>query len=326
MRILIFAFSFVLFVGIIGNVTAQKWLVPSDSLNRVRAQVALIGVSTIYATFSYGLYNTWYKQYNLGTFHSFDDRKEWRSMDKMGHIYTAYIQSDFSYSIARWTGLRERKSILTGAISGTLFQSTLEIMDGFSEKWGFSWSDIVANTVGTGLFSAQQLLWQEQRIVLKMNSIPKRYNSDILLPLDPQDISRTTLKERATELYGQGYLERFLKDYNAQTYWLSINLRSFESEWKMWPKWLNLAIGYGADNLYGGFKNQWQEGTSIYSLHPNQFPRTSQFYLGFDIDPRYLGIKNRLWSTLSKSFTLFKIPSPAIEVNSKGHITFHIFR
>jgi hypothetical protein len=35
------------------------------------------------------------------------------------------------------------------------------------------------------------------------------------------------------------------KDYNGQTYWLSVNLHSFIKA----PKWLNLAIGYGGRNV-----------------------------------------------------------------------------
>jgi hypothetical protein len=42
-----------------------------------------------------------------------------------------------------------------------------------------------------------------------------------------------------------------LKDYNGQTYWLSVNLHSFYKGSKI-PKWLNLAIGYGANGMLTG--------------------------------------------------------------------------
>jgi hypothetical protein len=46
-------------------------------------------------------------------------------------------------------------------------------------------------------------------------------------------------------------LEQMLKDYNGQTYWLSVNLHSFYKGSKI-PKWLNLAIGYGANGMLTG--------------------------------------------------------------------------
>jgi uncharacterized protein YfiM (DUF2279 family) len=304
---------------------SQKWLVPSDTLNQKRANIALIGTGTIYTTFSYGLYNTWYKKFETSPFHTFNDSREWQGMDKMGHIYMAYIQGDVCYSIARWTGLRENKSILTGALCGILFQSTLEMMDGFSAKWGFSWADMGANIAGTSLFSAQQYFWGQQRISLKMNSIPIQYSQTPFSPEIPNQNS-SSLKERASSLYGKSYLERFLKDYNAQTYWLSINVRSFAPEWNQWPKWLNIALGYGAENLYGGFENSWNESIDTYRLSTNAFPRNRQFYIGFDLDPRYFGIKNPLLRSLSRSLSLFKMPSPALEINGQGQLTFHLFR
>jgi hypothetical protein len=36
-----------------------------------------------------------------------------------------------------------------------------------------------------------------------------------------------------------------------KTYWLSVNLHSFSKAQKI-PKWLNLAIGYGADGMITG--------------------------------------------------------------------------
>ena len=45
---------------------------------------------------------------------------------------------------------------------------------------------------------------------------------------------------------GSSLSEEIFKDYNGQTYWLSVNLHSFFKSSKL-PKWLNLAAGYGAD-------------------------------------------------------------------------------
>ena len=53
-----------------------------------------------------------------------------------------------------------------------------------------------------------------------------------------------------------------LKDYNGQTYWLSANLKSFFPGSNI-PPWLNVAIGYGADGMFGGFENKWIDEDTV---------------------------------------------------------------
>ena len=63
------------------------------------------------------------------------------------------------------------------------------------------------------------------------------------------------MKDQMTCLAAAG-VERMLKDYNGQTYWLSANLKSFFQGSNI-PAWLNVAVGYGADGMFGGFENKW---------------------------------------------------------------------
>jgi hypothetical protein len=43
---------------------------------------------------------------------------------------------------------------------------------------------------------------------------------------------------------GKNIWQRWLKDYNGQTYWLSINPSSFIKDNSGFPKWLNTAFDY----------------------------------------------------------------------------------
>ena len=106
-------------------------------------------------------------------------------------------------------------------------------MDGFSEEWGFSWTDMAANAAGTGLYVGQQLLWEEQRILLKYS------------------FHRTQFAKQRPNILGNGLSEEFLKDYNGQTYWLSANINSFLKTESI-PNWLNVAFGYGAEGMLTG--------------------------------------------------------------------------
>jgi len=307
-----------------GRLSSQSYLTPSDTLNKKRFNTALGFTAATYATFSVILYNTWYKKFDKSAFHFFNDADEWKQMDKIGHTHTAYFQSALWYKGAKWTGLSEQKSIFTGMICGTLFQSTLEVMDGFSSKWGFSIPDMAANIAGVSGFALQQHYWQDQRITLKVSSIPVTYSSDQII--SESTSSTSSLSTRADQLFGANYFERFLKDYNAQTYWASLNVHSFLQKGNKWPAWLNIAVGYGAENMFGGFENRWSEDGQNFIADNVIYPRYRQFYIGLDVDLPKIKPKNPFLKTIFSIINIFKIPSPALEINTQGNVVFHLLR
>lgn len=319
-----FLFIFSFFILLHGQSHGQQWLVPADTLHPVRSNIAFAVGGVTYLGFSTGLYYAWYKQFDRTGFHFFNDIHEWNQMDKAGHIHSAYFQGVIAYKGMRWAGMNKQKSMLTGIITGTVFQSTLEIMDGFSSKWGFSWSDMAANVVGTSTFALQQHFWDEQRISLKVSSIPVKYPEQIVFSTDQS--SSMSLGKRAESLYGSNYFEKFLKDYNAQAYWASFNVHAFLADGNKWPEWLNIALGYGAENMYGGFDNVWYDQGATYILDPVLYPRYRQFYLGFDFNLPGMKPKNPFLKTIFSMLDVFRIPAPAIEINTRGEVVFHLLR
>ncbi len=295
---------------------------PAPEFDQRRFNVALGATGVTFTTFAIGLNNVWYAQYEREGFHLFNDWHEWEQMDKMGHAYTSYIQSHLWYQGSRWTGLNEDNSIMVGAIAGTLFQSTVEVLDGFSKEWGFSLGDMGFNMVGVSSFWLQQKYWGDQRIKFKMSSFPKSY-SDHLLQNEQGAYFPTSLDDRTNDLFGENYLTSFLKDYNAQTIWTSINIASFLHDDSRWPDWLNVAIGYGAENMYGGFENQWEVAEFTFTLPESEYPRYRQFYLALDLDLDRFKPKSHFLRTLFSILNVFKTPSPAIEITTRGEILFH---
>ena len=79
-------------------------------------------------------------------------------MDKAGHALTAYQLGRYGYEVLKWTGVKEKNATWYGGSFGLFFLTTIEVMDGFSEEWGFSPGDMLANVGGTALFIGQQLL------------------------------------------------------------------------------------------------------------------------------------------------------------------------
>lgn len=279
----------------------------TNQVNNKRLKGLLITGGIVYSGTMLGLNELWYKQYTRSSFHFFNDNEEWLQIDKAGHVHSAYFESVWSINSFKWAGLSSKKSALLGAGVGFLYQSTIELLDGFSEKWGASSGDIISNAIGSSMAAFQELGWQEQRVYVKYSFHPVVYSDD-------------QLNERAKSLYGSSLYETFLKDYNGQTYWLSINLAPFFKNSGV-PDWLNLAIGYSADGMFGGFKNQWKEnGVEIIR---DDVPRVRQYFLSLDMNLAKIETNSRFLKTLLSLLNHVKVPFSSISFDSKSGFRFH---
>lgn len=256
------------------------------------------------------LNRAWYKNEPRTRFHTFNDNREWLQMDKAGHIWTAYNTGMAATAMWKWTGMNTKTATWIGGLSGTLFLTGIEYLDAHSAKWGWSWGDIGANLAGSAFFISQELLWQEQRIQFKFSFHKKSYNEQ-------------QLEERVNNLFGRSWYERMLKDYNAQTYWASLNLRSFWKESNL-PAWLNIAVGYGANGMLGGFENKWED-LSGNAITRYDIARTREFYLSPDIDFTKIKTGSKFLRTTFTFLNAFKCPAPALMLNNKGKFKFYPF-
>ncbi len=298
---------------------------PADTFNKARFW-ALNGTAAVgYSGAVYGLSQIWYAQFEQSSFHFFNDMGEWKDMDKAGHLFTAYFETKWATQAYRWTGVENKKAIWLGGMVGTLFQSTIEVMDGFSAKWGFSLGDFAFNTAGSALYMGQEFTWGEQRILLK-------YSAHLVdhpdLTVAHSDGTRYPLRQRVDELYGTSFPELILKDYNGVTVWVSGNIHAFLPEDKKgrFPPWLNVAVGYGAENMYGGFANEWEdEAGRTFILPSNDLEPVRQFYLAPDIDFTKIKTRHKSLKFFFSLLNVLKMPSPALELNSKGKLKFHPF-
>ena len=254
-----------------------------DTVNNKRLKTLIVAETVGYTATMTGLYTLWYKDVPSSSFHFFNDNDEWLQMDKIGHGVTAYYVGFAGYEALKWSGVSEKKSVWYGGTLGLFLLTSVEVFDGFSSDWGFSWGDVAINTVGSGFFIAQQLAWQEQRVLLKYSF----HQSDYW--------------EKRPNLLGENLAQNMLKDYNGQTYWMSANIASFLSEESKFPKWLNVAVGYGADGMLGAFNN-------------NAFPeieRQRQYYLSLDIDLTRIKTKSKFANT-AVSYTHLTLPTKRI--------------
>jgi uncharacterized protein YfiM (DUF2279 family) len=277
------------------------FLEPDTTYNKKRVQLAGYTTAGLYALTITGLYQLWYKDYQQEGFHFFNDNNEWLLMDKAGHQFSSYIAGREGYNVCRWAGMNNKQATWIGGNLGWVFLASIEVLDGFSSGWGFSLGDITANTTGAALFISQQLLWKEQRMELKLS------------------FHQTQYAQYNSELLGKSYVQELVKDYNGQTAWLSFNIQSFLKKQNDFPRWLNLAVGYGAEGMTGARQNvhMFKGGEAP------AFSRYKQFYVSPDLDLTKIKTRSKALKFIFEATRFIKIPLPAIEFSTKNKLIFH---
>ena len=272
---------------------------PIKDKSRLRLIGYTIGIT--YPISMAWLYTQWYRDYPQSAFHFFNDNGEWLQVDKIAHMWNTYNVGKPLMKLFYWAGLDQKKAALYGAGTAYLFQTTIEIFDGFSSEWGFSWGDAIANTLGAGALVSQQLIWEQQRIVLKYS------------------FHQTEYADYRPDVLGSNVMEGILKDYNGLTAWMSINPYSFMKRDSKFPKWLSLGLGYGAEGMTGGFENPKEvDGEPI-----PQSDRYRQYYISIDFDLARIKMRSKFWNGLFKVMNIIHLPAPAIEFNQGRATKFH---
>jgi len=293
----------ILFCFILITSSAQNWKTPTNLKNGwdinlpntvdiKKRNILLISEAATITVSLVALNQLWYANYPKSSFHFINDNAEWLQMDKVGHMTTSYYIGVSAIEAYKWTGMKQKNAIWFGGLSGTFFLTAIEFLDGQSAEWGASPGDLIANTTGSLLAIGQALRWNEQRIQLKFSYRPSKW-----APKNPEQL-------------GNNPLERVLKDYNGQTYWMSFNLKSlFQNKDVNSPDWLNLSFGYGAHFMKQPYP---KEGGIVF--------RKRQYFLSLDIDLTRIDTKNKILNTVLHTFGFLKFPMPTLELrNGKLH-------
>ncbi len=295
-------FATTLLIGILlttstSQMQAQTRIYPEDSLQRFRGgRLALVcgGQAAVATATLIGLNELWYKDYPRSGFHFFNDNAEWLGMDKWGHAYTAYQTSHLGYAVLRWSGVKESKAAWYSCLTGIGYQLIVEMLDGFSDQWGFSVGDLSANLAGAALFTTQQVLWKDQKILLKYSFHSSEY------------------ARYRPSLLGNNFPERVLKDYNGQTAWLSISPGAFLKDQRKFPPWLCISLGMGAEGMISARKPD--PILSYYSL-----PRGNRLFLSLDLDLSKIPVRNKTLHSILSVLNVLKLPFPALEYSFARH-------
>ncbi len=286
---------------------AATFLLPADTVSKPvsnkKIVLAASGIGLVYVAGMVTLSQTWYNKNDQTKFHFFNDNSEWKQMDKAGHFWGAFQESKGGVDALKQTGLTEKQAIWLGSLTGILLQTPIELLDGYQESYGASPGDLVANTLGSAAVLAQQLAWQEIRIEPKFSFRKTRYAA-----LRPN-------------VLGKSLAERALKDYNGQTYWLTVDVAKFLPAISNYPKWLNLAAGYGAEEIvFNDPDANRQIGMEAFGKPLNPY---RQYYLTLDWNLRAIKTRSKVLKTAFYVLDIFHFPAPALEFNNRNKLKFH---
>lgn len=266
---------------------------PNDSIVRRNAKIVAGSEAALYAGVMVGLNQLWFKDCQWVGIHTINDNGDWMQMDKFCHATTAYHTCLFGDESMRLAGVDSKRSALYGGAYSLLFMTSIELMDGGYEGWGFSWGDMAADVGGIMLYTAQQLLWDEQRISLKYSFHPTDYAQ-----YNPEEL-------------GHNLISQSLKDYNGITIWATCNVKElFLDSKSAFPEWLTIDFGYGAKGM-------------VAPQPTSDFERIRQFYFAPGVDLAKLPVENRYLKALLRALSFIKLPTPALEYNTSDKFVWH---
>jgi len=260
----------------------------TKAINKKRLRTLTIGGTVVYGATLAGLSHMWYSESESQSFRFFNDNAEWKQIDKFGHFFSSFYVSYGTSRALQWCNMPPKKSDVIGSLVGFGVMLPIEILDGFSDAYGASSGDLIANAAGAAFYLGQTSLWHEVRIYPKFS------------------FHQTEYAGFRPDLLGHDLSSQIMKDYNGQTYWLSVDMDKFMK----FPKWLNLAAGYGAEGMVYARDHQ-----NIEKGYPKPY---RQLYLSIDFDLRAIKSRSKVVNTLIFFASMIKIPAPALEFSHQG--------
>lgn len=283
--------------------SAQNFFENDSVYNKNRTIGVSIFNGTAWAGSIAALQFVWYSDFDKSPFHTFNDSREWQQMDKLGHLVTSWNFARAGGDLYEWSGINNKTSAIIGAAYSIGYMTTFELLDAYNANWGFSWSDIAFNSIGSLTYFSQEFFWNHQYAKFKFsfhNSGLAQYRPNVL---------------------GNDFTSRTLKDYNGQTYWMSFNpVHWFAPDSKI-PKWISLSFGYSIqDQLYGdGSVYVLQSGAQQTNFVPYR-----QYYFSLDIDFEEIPTNKKWLKFIFRTINVVKVPFPALEL-SQGNLKFKPF-
>ena len=279
----------------------RRWLIDGSQpylttkIKPISAVLLGTGVAALFVVQHQMQQNTIWKK--TGPFHIQEDWQWTWALDKAGHFYGSYTASYIFSEILMAMGFSWDLGTITGSALGLLYTSYVEVLDGFSQDFGFSPTDFYADVAGASYHLLQHY-------------VPVLQNfSPTFMYVNPAWIGE---KSRVPH-------DSFIDDYSSQTFWMSINVHNLlpKKARKYWPAWLQLSVGYGVFSLCA----PGHDCDLRYSV-----PFSKEAYgnrsllIGFDYNlVELLPDGGSFWNWIKQGLRLVRIlPAPTLQISDRG--------
>lgn len=223
----------------------------------------------------------WWK-HNRAPFHFREDLSYGRSVDKIGHFYGTSLWAYSLKKVLGWADLPEDRALYYGSAGAFLFQTFVEIEDGFS-AWGFDRIDFLCDLGGA--------LWP---VAQRHSGVLREL--DLKMSYRPSSLLNTSA---GGGFAGQKHL--VFDDYEGQTFWLAFPPDRLlpGGAARIWPDFLDVAVGYGVRDVSG-------VNGEPYSV----------VFIALDYDARkIIPQTSPFLVTLSEILNFIHFPSPALRIH-----------
>ena len=165
----------------------------------------------------------------------FGDDTKYGGADKFGHLYSTYLWSLGFSSLYEYWGMEPEESAIYGPLSAWSFQFLMEIGDSFSESQGFSYEDLIANTLGAAFYYVREKYPSfKEKVDLRLEYLP--------------------------DFQGDGDI---FTQYNSMKYLLALKFSGFESMESNFLKYGEIQLGYYTRG-YQNHENYEQQERNVY--------------------------------------------------------------
>lgn len=223
---------------------------------------------------TYVEYQWWWK----GDYHPFQYRVEGflnnysLGVDKVGHFYTSHFYFTVLHNLMGWGGYDESTNLWVSTMVPALYALSIEIGDGYS-TYQFAPDDLALNLLGIGYGILQVKYPFFGNFKIKWSYFPS-----------------------ATHL--NTFKHPFSDDYDDHIYWISVNVHNLlpRPVGNYWPKFLNVAFGYGGQNISKGSSG----------------PQLRKFAISLDYNLTTIPLEGETWDVVKNIVDLFHFPAPGV--------------
>lgn len=200
-----------------------NFLLANDSsrVNPYRLGLVLGATAGVITVAHLQQYNSWWKG-ELSSFHFKDDLNQVLNADKFGHAYFSFIFSDLFGRSLHWAGVERNTAFIWGGVCALLFQTYVEIEDGFRPNLGFSVSDEFSNFIGAFIPYAREKFKWMKLVNFKISMFP-------------------------SEKFKSGAHRFIIDDYESLYFWLSFDVSGILK--LCFIDLFDISIGYGVKKI-----------------------------------------------------------------------------